>query len=192
MLINQLQWRGYPIWPPLWCEENYSMSERGLLKKVEMLPINRLIRIEVTCAGIKISGLILTSEVYQTSLYWKLKENIGKPLTEIGKMEIELSVHKDPGSPAERNERPCHGYVPHRFYGSRRLRMNPDKAFFLWDPLGNWHYCRFCKHLHSLVEKLTCDAFPEGIPQKLLTGEIFHDKPMLGQQNDIVFASRYK
>jgi hypothetical protein len=70
--------------------------------------------------------------------------------------------------------------------------MNPDNAFFLWDPLGNWHYCRFCKHLHCLIGKLTCDAFPEGIPQELLNGEIFHNQPMLGQQNDIIFASRYR
>jgi hypothetical protein len=48
--------------------------------------------------------------------------------------------------------------------------MNRDSAFFLWDPLGNWHYCRFCKHLHSLTEKFTCDAFPKGIPPELLAG----------------------
>ena len=72
------------------------------------------------------------------------------------------------------------------------MNPDPDNAFFLWDPMGNWHYCRFCKHLHSLVEKLTCDAFPEGIPQELLNGEIFHNKPMLGQRNDIVFATRYR
>jgi hypothetical protein len=102
MLINQLRWRGIRIWPPLWSEENYTVSEHGLLKNVEMLPINRLIKIDATCAGTSISGLILASDAYQSSLYRKLKENIGKPLVEVGKMEIELSGHPDPGSPAGR------------------------------------------------------------------------------------------
>jgi hypothetical protein len=109
MLINQLTWRGIPIWPPLWSEENYTVSERGLLKNVELLPINRLIRIEATCAGASISGLILANDAYQSSLYRKLKENIGKPLGEVGKMQIELSGHPDSGSLAGRYDKACHG-----------------------------------------------------------------------------------
>ncbi len=69
--------------------------------------------------------------------------------------------------------------------------MNQEDPF-LWDPKGNWHFCRFCKHLHSLIGKLTCDAFPEGIPDELLTGPIFHNKPMLGQKNDVTFSPRYR
>ena len=99
MLINQLRWRGIPIWPPLWSEENHSISEQhGLIKNVEMLPINRLIRIDATCSGICISGLILAGDAYLSSLYRKLKENIGKPLVEVGNMEIEISEHPDPAS----------------------------------------------------------------------------------------------
>ena len=108
MVINQVTWRGIPIWPPLWSEEDYTVSERGLLRTVELLPINRLIRIEATCAGTIISGLILANDTYQSSLYRKLKENIGKPLVEVGKMEIELSDHPDSGSPPGRYDKACH------------------------------------------------------------------------------------
>ena len=70
--------------------------------------------------------------------------------------------------------------------------MKYDLDPFLWDSMGNWHYCRFCKHLHSLIEKPTCNAFPEGIPKELLIGPIFHNKPMFDQKNDIIFETKYK
>ena len=70
--------------------------------------------------------------------------------------------------------------------------MNSDNDPFLRNVGSNWHFCRFCKHLHSLIGELTCDAFPEGIPRELTSELILHDKPMLGQKNDIVFAPSYK
>jgi hypothetical protein len=69
--------------------------------------------------------------------------------------------------------------------------MNDTHAPSLWDSKGHRHFCRFCIHLHSLLDKLTCNAFPEGIPEELISGRIFHNKPMLGQGNDIVFAPIY-
>jgi hypothetical protein len=70
--------------------------------------------------------------------------------------------------------------------------MDNDNDPLLWDSRVNWHFCRFCKHLHSLIGNLTCDAFPEGIPKELTSTLILHDKPMLGQKNGIVFAPSYK
>ncbi len=70
--------------------------------------------------------------------------------------------------------------------------MKYDIDPFLGDSLGNWHYCRFCKHLHSLIGKPICKAFPEGIPKDLITGPIFHNKPMFNQKNDIIFETKYK
>jgi hypothetical protein len=70
--------------------------------------------------------------------------------------------------------------------------MSYDNDFYLWDPMGTWHYCRFCKHLHNIIGEMTCDAFPEGIPKGLLHGPIFHNKPMFGQKNDIIFSTKYK
>ncbi len=68
--------------------------------------------------------------------------------------------------------------------------MDQDRVMSLWDANGNWNLCRFCVHLHSMVGHLTCNAFPEGIPQEFTSGVIFHNKPMLGQENHIVFAPR--
>ncbi len=111
MLINQLRWRGITIWPPLMTEGKNAASEHGLLKNVEILPLNNLIRIDVIYAEASISGLIMASEEYQSSLYDKLKENIGKPLVEIGNLEIELSGNPDQGSSAGRSKGPYRGFV---------------------------------------------------------------------------------
>lgn len=70
--------------------------------------------------------------------------------------------------------------------------MNDNYNPFLWDSRDNWHFCRFCKYLHSVIGNLTCDAFPEGIPEELISGPIFHNKPMFGQKNDIIFKTKYK
>lgn len=88
MLIKHLRWKGLLIWPPQWVKEFPKMNKPGLIKSVEILPLTDLIKIEASCAGTTISGLILSREEYLSSLYSKLKENIGKPLEEVANMEI--------------------------------------------------------------------------------------------------------
>ena len=44
--------------------------------------------------------------------------------------------------------------------------------------------CLYCKHLGK--NKL-CKAFPEGIPEEILTGKNNHSKPLPKQDNEIVF-----
>lgn len=46
--------------------------------------------------------------------------------------------------------------------------------------------CMFCKHLY-LDKTRKCKAFPDGIPEDILTGEFDHTKKYPGQKNDIVF-----
>lgn len=68
-----------------------------------------------------------------------------------------------------------------------------DDSFLLnLNFVPGWHFCRYCKHLHNLSGTFTCDAFPEGVPRELLSGLIFHDKPLPGQKNSIVFTNKYK
>jgi len=88
MLIKELTWNGLLIWPPLWAEDSHEVIEHGLLKGAEILPLIELIKIDATYAGTTISGLIFSTEEYQGSLYNKLRENIGKPLEEVGNMEL--------------------------------------------------------------------------------------------------------
>lgn len=88
MLIKELRWKGLLIWPPQWAEECPKMNKHGLIKSVEILPLTDLIRIDASYAGTINTGLILSSEEYLSSLYAKLKENIGKPLEEVANMEV--------------------------------------------------------------------------------------------------------
>jgi hypothetical protein len=88
MLIKELKWNGLLIWPPHWVEESDEVIKHGLLKGAEILPLTDLIKIDAAYAGTTISGLIFSREEYQSSLYHKLKNNIGKPLEEVGNMEV--------------------------------------------------------------------------------------------------------
>jgi hypothetical protein len=45
--------------------------------------------------------------------------------------------------------------------------------------------CFKCKHLRML--KGGCDAFPNGIPSEITSGQNQHSKPLKGQTNTIVF-----
>lgn len=45
--------------------------------------------------------------------------------------------------------------------------------------------CFRCKHFD--IEKSTCKAFEEEIPDEILSGENDHSEPLEDQENDIVF-----
>ncbi len=55
------------------------------------------------------------------------------------------------------------------------------------DTINIVHFCRFCRHLDNTIDHPTCRAFPQGIPKELVNGQIFHNRPLLGQENDLVF-----
>ena len=44
--------------------------------------------------------------------------------------------------------------------------------------------CLGCEHQH--IEG-TCDAFPEGIPLSIVSGDVQHTKPLKRQKNKIIF-----
>jgi len=49
--------------------------------------------------------------------------------------------------------------------------------------------CTFCKHL--IKDGLICIAFPEGIPDDLLEGEVKHDGVIKGQVGNTVFTNDF-
>ncbi|MFC1567471.1 hypothetical protein ACFL3R_01370 [Thermodesulfobacteriota bacterium] len=48
--------------------------------------------------------------------------------------------------------------------------------------------CQQCKHFG--LYSPSCKAFPDGIPEKILSGEIDHNKPLPDQDNEIVFENK--
>lgn len=51
--------------------------------------------------------------------------------------------------------------------------------------LGTPAYCDFC--IHKAGDE-TCRAFPDGIPEDILWGEVGHPQPLLDQGNALVFT----
>ena len=66
--------------------------------------------------------------------------------------------------------------------------MVGHKDFFSFGVIDSWNFCRFCRHLHNLIGKPTCKAFPEGIPQEILSGKLIHKNPLPNQMNAIVLT----
>jgi hypothetical protein len=63
---------------------------------------------------------------------------------------------------------------------------NKDK--FLWQ--GNdliVSQCLWCKHKHAVMDKASCDAFPEGIPAEIMLNVFVHNKKHPKQKNDVLF-----
>jgi len=45
--------------------------------------------------------------------------------------------------------------------------------------------CSWCKHFRRLEGG--CDAFPDGIPDEIVSGDNDHSKPLPNQGNEIIF-----
>ena len=49
--------------------------------------------------------------------------------------------------------------------------------------------CLYCKRAHAFSYPPKCDAFPKGIPSKILDGKDWHSKPVRGD-NGTVFEPK--
>jgi hypothetical protein len=93
MRIRDLQWRTVPVWPPEWFISDEGAGEQGVLDDVQLRDdlTPRLITISVTHHNSKMKGIIVLDDpAHLEVLYDKLKDNIGRSITEIGDMSIEL------------------------------------------------------------------------------------------------------
>jgi hypothetical protein len=91
MRIRDLQWKGIPAWPPEWWTTDQGGGEDGFLETVNIRKDPRLscISMMVNHLGSERRGImVLENLAHLDILYHKLKENIGKPLREIGNLEI--------------------------------------------------------------------------------------------------------
>ena len=81
------------MWPPEWGISNHGVGEEGVLANVQLrndLTPACIFAVANYLGDIR-KGIIILEELAPLGLlYHKLKQNIGKPLTEIGDLEIDF------------------------------------------------------------------------------------------------------
>ena len=102
-----------PMWPPEWGILDYGVGEEGVLVNVQLRNDLKPACIFVVAnylGDIRKGIIILEDLAYLGLLYHKLKENIGKPLTEIGDLEIDFYpiLRKSRPKPTQSHRRPLH------------------------------------------------------------------------------------
>ena len=107
MRINTLMCMWLRVWPPQWTISSQSVSDKAVLKDVKRIITTNLLRIDIEHNGIPNLGILSAEKEVLESLYRKLKENIGRPLAEIGDLEIgpQLEHRRKAGSGQSRPSR---------------------------------------------------------------------------------------
>ncbi len=93
MRIRNLKWREIPVWPPEWSFSDHDAGEKGVLEYVQLRNdlAPRLISVVANHLGEIRKGIIIQEDpTHLEIVYHKLQENIGRTLTEIGDLEIEI------------------------------------------------------------------------------------------------------
>jgi hypothetical protein len=95
MRIRDLQWEGIPTWPPQWWTPGQDSDEEGLLEDVyfskDKMPF--CISVDANHLGTEKRGIIIMEDpIHLEILCDKLKENVGRPLSEIGDLEIDFGL----------------------------------------------------------------------------------------------------
>ncbi len=91
MRLRELKWLQIPVWPPQWKAPGERAGEVGVLLKVKIRTDRLLdyIYIEADDGGYIIRGVVtLGNSRHVKSLYRTISQHVGKPLTEIGDLEI--------------------------------------------------------------------------------------------------------
>jgi hypothetical protein len=95
MRIQDLKWKDVPMWPPEWWITDQGSGEEGLLEVVSLRKDKTPAYIYMVAdhLGAQRGGIIiLENPAHLDILYRKLKDNIGKPLREIGDLEIDFGL----------------------------------------------------------------------------------------------------
>jgi hypothetical protein len=93
MLIRSLKWRGVPMWPPEWWISDYGAGDEGVLEEVQLrqdLTPECLYVVAMHFGDVRKGIIVLEEPAHLKILYHKLKENLGRPLAEIGDLDLEL------------------------------------------------------------------------------------------------------
>ena len=94
MKIRDLKWRELPMWPPEWVSD-HQVGEEGVLEGVQLrfeFSI-RLLSIEAKYFGDYRKGILIMEDPAHLELVFDtLQKNLGRPLTEIGNLEIDFTL----------------------------------------------------------------------------------------------------
>ena len=91
MQIRTLKWRGLSMWPPEWTISDQGLGEAGVLEDVYLRrDLNpKLISVVVNHWGdIRKGIMVLEDPALLEVVYAKLSQHVGRPLSEIGDLEI--------------------------------------------------------------------------------------------------------
>ena len=98
MQIRDLKWRTVRVWPPEWWLSDEGTAEEGILDEVQLRDdlTMRWITISVNHLNNNRKGIIVLDDpAHLEILYKKLKDNVGRPLIEIGDLDIEFLIHNE-------------------------------------------------------------------------------------------------
>lgn len=93
MRIRDLQWKGIPAWPPEWWFLDEGAGEDGFLKAIQLRNDQKLLCISVVVSHLgndRNGVIILEDPAHLEMLCQKLKENLDRPLKEIGDLTIDF------------------------------------------------------------------------------------------------------
>jgi hypothetical protein len=93
MQIRTLKWRGLPMWPPEWTICDQGLGEAGLLEQVSLrhdLNQKLIILVANHLGDIRKGIMVLEDPALLEAVYGKLKQHVGRPLSEIGDLEIRV------------------------------------------------------------------------------------------------------
>ncbi len=88
MRLREIKGDGFSCWPPVWIGEFQRNSEEGVLRNVAQVPGTTLLKIDVRDGMAILEGIIIVDEQLLGPVYHRLKNSLGRPLKEVGDLEI--------------------------------------------------------------------------------------------------------
>jgi hypothetical protein len=129
MRIRDLQWEGMSAWPPEWWVSDEGAGEEGFLKNVQVRydQTPPCISVVATHLGDDRNGIIFLEDPFHLeTLCHKLKENIGRPLKEIGDLKIDFFLSIPKKGPKKVRPQPPHG-SPSAVFPPVAVKINSKK-----------------------------------------------------------------
>lgn len=104
MQIRSLTWRGLSMWPPEWTILDQGAGEEGVLEEVHLRHVlkTKLISVVANHLGDIRKGIIVLEDPSLLEVvYHQLKQHVGRPLAEIGDLEITLLPSSEKRGPRQ-------------------------------------------------------------------------------------------